>query len=86
MQTQIKTTQSTTDALGAQRKEFQELATQEVPAAKTKKVKVYTEACCGCGCDTIWLYREVPVESALSDGSYISPNDVDWNNDEFIDD
>lgn len=39
-----------------------------VERPKTRMVKLKYESCCGCGCDTVRLKREVPYDSDLQNG------------------
>lgn len=44
---------------------------EKVEEVKTREVKVYYKSCCGCGCDTTWLYRDVPIDSPLRNGDRV---------------
>jgi hypothetical protein len=68
-QTQDKSEQkSKEDNLAQHRKSFQEEKENEIQVPTTRIVRLWYKACCGCGCETIWLERQVPFGSSLKDG------------------
>lgn len=55
-------------ALDTLRSEFDRLKADQVQHPATRRVRLRYRSCCGCGCDWISLYREVPWDSDLKDG------------------
>lgn len=55
------------DDLKKLKDQFTELKAQPT----TRKVRVYYNSCCNCGCDDILVEREVPMNDPLKDGDKI---------------
>lgn len=56
---------------------------QVVPVRTTRIVRLRYDSCCGCGCSTMWVQREVPADDSIKDLDWIdSPQLTDKTIDE----